>query len=165
MTYSCIQPASQQVFLNDYFCAQHSMFKPSPEGYAEINPVRGWDRRRILRLWATSKHSAEARETPCEDREEGPSAEGTVHQLRRPGGDAGVGGGARESWSVTWTSSSGWRRGEPLKGAKQEATGTCCGSRHTTADVCNVVQSQWDWKEGGPLETGGPNSGRADGEK
>jgi len=39
------------------------MFKPSPEGYAEINLVRGWDRWRVLRMWATSKPGAEARET------------------------------------------------------------------------------------------------------
>lgn len=65
LLYSASQPASQQVFLSAYFCAQHLMFKPSPEGYAEINLVRGWDHWRVLCMWETANPSAEARETLC----------------------------------------------------------------------------------------------------
>lgn len=56
--------ASQQVFLSAYFGAQHLMFKPSPEGYSEINLVRGWDHWSLC-MWATANPSAEAGETLC----------------------------------------------------------------------------------------------------
>lgn len=95
------QPASRQVFLRDYFCAQHMMFKPSPEGYAEINLVRGWEPWRVLCMWAATKPSAEATKPVCDGLKQVASVKGVMPQPRRPRREPGDGGGSCDS-RVAW---------------------------------------------------------------
>ena len=138
------QPASRQVFLRDYFCAQHMMFKPSPEGYAEINLVRGWEPWRVLCMWAATKPRAEATKPVCDGLKQVASVKGVMPQPRRPRREPGDGGGSCDSCRMAWTSLSGWRK----QGASDECwggggqQGALCRSRDITADTCGVVQSQ-----------------------